>query len=426
MSGADRRAFLRRMGGGALGLLAAGCAGGGGGAASRRVVVVGGGFGGATAARAIRLLDPSIAVTLIERDRRHVCCPFSNHVLAGLRSLDDLVVGYDALAARHGVRVVNDEATAIDADDREVRTRGGGRFAYDRLIVAPGIDFDGAAVEGFDAAATPLLLPHAWKAGEQTLLLRRQIEAMPDGGTVLISVPPSPYRCPGAPYERACLIAWYLRRHKPRSKVVVLDANPEIVALPDHFRKVWKTRYDGMVEYLPGRMVPQVDGHARTLLVDGIEPFIGDVVNFIPPQRAGALARQAGLAGAGGQWCPVHADTFESKLVSGIHVIGDAALAGAMPKSGTSANGQAKVCAANVVALMNGTAVSDFSGINVCYSAVAADEAISVGAVFRSSGDEIAAFPGSFGTSPLDSSELKREARYAEGWRRNILAEMSS
>lgn len=419
-----RRGFLGAAGAAGMAALVQGCAGGRAAGERRQVVVVGGGFGGTIAARVVRRMDPSIDVTLIERDARHVCCPFSNHVLAGLKGLDDITVGYEALAARHGIRVIHDEVIAIDPDEREVTTRRTGAIAYDRLILSPGIDFRFEELDGYDPVVTPTELPHAWKAGEQTLLLKRQIEAMPDGGSVLITVPPTPFRCPPGPYERACLVAAYLKRAKPRSKVVVLDANPEIVSLGAHFKKAWDSRFGGMIDHHPAMQVSRVDAKAKTVFVEGFVPFSADVVNLVPPQRAGLVAARAGLAG-GRHWCEVDPDTFESRVHPGIHVIGDAAGGGAMPKSGTSANAQAKACAVNVVALLNGARPVAFSGLNVCYTALDDKVAASVAAVYRSAGGEIVAVPGAGGASPLDLSDGVLEHAYAEGWLRNIMAEMT-
>ena len=421
----DRRSFLKLLGAGAAGLPMIGRAGellpkGG-----RRVVVIGGGFGGTIAAKTVRRLDPSIEVVLIERKRQHVSCPFSNQVIAGERPISDITFGYDKLAARYGIRMVFDEVTAIDPSAREVVTRGG-TLGYDRLIVSPGIDFRFDEIEDYDPETTPGILPHAWKAGEQTLLLKQQIESMADGGKVIISMPLTPYRCPPGPYERACLIAMYLKKHKPGSKVILLDANPDIVSLGAQFQKAWDTLYKGMIEYLPAKRVTRVDAKSKTLFVEGIEDFRGDVVNLIPPQRAGAIAVSAGLVGPDRHWCPVNASTFESTLHKDIHVIGDAAVAGAMPKSSHSANSQAKACAMNVVALMNGRETSDFSGINVCYSAIAEDQDISVAAVYKAAEGNIVAVPNAGGASPLDFSSTRLEHRYAESWLKNILTEMST
>ncbi|MDD5249179.1 MAG: FAD/NAD(P)-binding oxidoreductase [Rhodocyclaceae bacterium] len=430
----DRRSFIKLVGGASTVALA-GCAGGpavSSGAAAeimpksgRRVVVIGGGYGGTIAAKYVRMLDASIEVVLIERNRQYISCPFSNYYIGGLmKDLTPLTIGYDKLAADHGVKMVYEEVTGIDAAAKVVATKGG-TLAYDRLIVSPGVDFRTEEIEGY-TAETPSLMPHAWKAGEQTILLRQQLEAMPDGGKVVISMPLTPYRCPPGPYERACLIANYLKTQKPRSKLVLIDANPDVVSKKPLFTKAWNNYYNGIFEYVPGKKVTKVDAQHKTLVVEGIEDHQGDVVNFIPPQRAGRIAVAAGLVGDDKNWCPVDATTFESTKHKDIHVIGDAAVAGAMPKSGYSANSEAKVCATNVVALMNGKEITELSGINVCYSAISSSESISVAGVYRVEGGNIVGVPNSGGISPVDFSQAKLEHVYAESWLKNILTEMSA
>ncbi|MDD5297888.1 MAG: FAD/NAD(P)-binding oxidoreductase [Rhodocyclaceae bacterium] len=391
----------------------------------RRVVVVGGGYGGTIAAKYIRMMDASIEVVLIERNKQFISCPFSNYYIGGLISdLAPLTIGYDKLTANHGIKLVHAEVTGIDPAAKVVATANG-NIAYDRLIVSPGVEFRTSEIEGYDDK-TDQAIPHAWKAGEQTILLRKQLEAMKDGGTVIVSMPLVPYRCPPGPYERVSLIAHYLKQHKPKSKVFLLDANSDVVAKKPLFMKAWKEQYAGIMEYVPSKKVTKVDAATKTLFVEGLEDHKGDVVNFIPPQRAGAIAVKAGLVEAGGNWCPVNATTFESTLHKDIHVIGDSCLAGAMPKSGYSANSQAKVCATNVVALMNGKETVDLSGINVCYSAINDHESISVAGVYKVAEGKIIAVPNSGGISPVDFSQTRLEHLYAESWLKNILTEMSS
>jgi sulfide dehydrogenase [flavocytochrome c] flavoprotein chain len=386
----------------------------------RRVVVVGGGFGGAIAAKYIRMEDPTIEVVLIERSDAYVACPFSNLVIAGSREIQDNTITYDALSARHGIQIVHEEVTAVDPGSKTVVTAAG-TLRYDRLVVAPGIDFRYEEIEGSDTV-TPRAMPHAWKAGEQTLLLRGQLEAMRDGGTVVIAIPLAPFRCPPGPYERVCQIAWYLKARKPKSKIVVLDANPDIVAKGPLFRKAWKELYPGMVDYRAGRKVAKIN--TGTLTMDtGVETVKGDVVNLIPPQKAGAIAHQAGLVGDDRKWCPVNQVSFESQRVPGIHVIGDACSAGAMPKSAFSANSQGKVAAINLVALMNGREPVSPAEINVCYSFVNHREAMAVSAVYRVLGDNTVAVPGAGG---LSSDYSLLEGLHARSWMQNILEEMSS
>ncbi len=387
----------------------------------RRVVVVGGGYGGTIAAKYIRMSDPSIEVVLIERNKTFISCPFSNLVIGGNRNLDENKIGYDALAANHGIQMVYGEVTAVDVAARKVRLAEGD-VSYDRLILSPGIDFRFDEIEGYDAVETPKVIPHAWKAGEQTLLLRKQLVDMADGGVVVLSIPVTPFRCPPGPYERISQIAWYLKNHKPKSKIIVLDANPDIISKGPLFRKAWEKHYKGIIEFNASNKVTKVDAKARSV-DNGVEEIKGDVVNLIPPQKAGLVAYLAGVVGEDKKWCPVNQTTFESTIAPNVHVIGDACSAGAMPKSGYSANSQAKVCALNVVQLMNGKPLIDPSHVNVCYSFVSDKEAISVSAVYKVDKGTTIAVPNSGGVSP-DLSEL--EGVYARSWIKNILHEMSS
>jgi sulfide dehydrogenase [flavocytochrome c] flavoprotein subunit len=429
----DRRNFIKLLGG-ASSLALAGCATQGGPAVSagsaneimaktgRRVVVIGGGYGGTIAAKYIRMMDKSIEVVLVERNDHYVSCPFSNLYLGGIiKDLSPLTIKYDKLTANHGIKVVQAEVTAIDAAAHTVVTSKG-TLKYDRLVVSPGVDFRREEVKGYDSAAEEVM-PHAWKAGPQTVLLRKQLEAMKDGGTVVMSAPLAPFRCPPGPYERASMIAYYLKQHKPKSKLILLDANPAIVSKGPLFTKGWKKHYDGIIEYRGAKKVTEVDVKNKTVIIEGIEDVKGDVVNVIPPQRAGNIAVAAGLVGDDKRWCPVNADTFESKLHKDIHVIGDAAIAGAMPKSGYSANSEAKVCATNIVNAMNGKEIVGLSGINTCYSYITDKEAISVAAVYAVKDGQIIAVPNSGGVSP-DLNEA--EALYAKSWLNNILTEMST
>ena len=389
----------------------------------RRVVVVGGGFGGTIAAKYIRMLDKSIEVVLIEPKKEFVSCPFSNLYLGGLlKDMSTLTIGYDKLVANHGVKLVHDTVSAVDSAKKTV-TVSGGVIDYDRLVMSPGVDFRPEELDGYDLATTPLTMPHAWQAGPQTLLLRKQLVQMPDGGTVVITIPLSPFRCPPGPYERTSMIAMYLKEHKPRSKIVVLDANPDIVSKGALFRKGWTKHYPGIIQYRGAQKVTAVDAKSRSVFIEGMEEVKGDVVNVIPPQRAGHIARVAGLIGPDKPWCPVDAISFESTLRKNIHVIGDSCDAGAMPKSGYSANSQAKVCATNIVALMNGKDTIEMSGINTCYSAISAKETVSVAAVYTAKEGKIVAVAGSGGVSP-DLSEV--ETVYASSWLKNILTEMST
>jgi sulfide dehydrogenase [flavocytochrome c] flavoprotein subunit len=391
----------------------------------KRVVVIGGGYGGTIAAKYIRMMDKSIEVVMIERNDHFVSCPFSNLYLGGvITDMGTLTIKYDKLAANHGVKVVQAEVTSIDPAGKSVTTSKG-TIAYDRLVVSPGIDFRLDEMKGYDAAAMEVM-PHAWKAGPQTVLLRKQLVAMKDGGTVVMTVPLAPYRCPPGPYERASMIAHYLKKHKPKSKIVVLDANPDITSKGGLFKKGWKDNYEGIIDYRGAKKVTEVDAKAMAVMVEGLEEVKGDVINVIPPQRAGHIAVAAGLVGDDKNWCPVNATTFESTKQAGIHVIGDACVAGAMPKSGYSANSEAKVCAMNVVALMNGRETTELSGINTCYSYITDKDAISVAGVYVVKDGKIVGVPNSGGVSPADYSAAKIEAVYAESWLRNILIEMST
>lgn len=420
----ERRNFLKFLGAGAgvatLGL--AGCAtppaiqSG-----TRKVVVVGGGYGGTIAAKYIRMMDPTIEVTLIERNDHYISCPFSNLYLGGiLPDLSSLTIKYDTLAKNHGINVVQAEVTGIDPDGYTVTTSKG-VFKYDSLVVSPGIEFRTEEIKGYN----PESMPHAWKAGPQTVLLRQKLEAMQAGGTVVLSIPLAPFRCPPGPYERVSMIAMYLKNNKPGSKIVVLDANPDIVSKKGLFLKGWKKHYEGIIDYRPAKKVTEVDNTNMSVLIEGIEEVKGDVINLIPPQKAGHIAHVAGLVGPDKKWCPVNPMTFESTLHKDVHVIGDSSIAGAMPKSGYSANSEAKVCATNIVAKMKGRTLVEMSGVNTCYSFLSATEAVSVTGVYQVNKEKnaIEAVAGSVGVSP-DLSEM--EALYAQSWIKNILTEMSS
>src|SRR2546427_7026234 len=393
--------------------------------AAARVVVVGGGFAGASCARALKELDQRIAVTLLEANPTFTACPFSNAVIGGLRRLGAQRFPYERVAA-DGIAVARAPATAVDAQARSVTLADGTRLPYDRLVLAPGIDIRWDALPGYDEAAAAHI-PHAWRAGEQTLLLRRQLEAMADGGLVVISAPANPFRCPPGPYERASLIAHYLKTKKPRSKLIVLDAK-DTFSKQRLFQAAWAELYPGLLEWVPlskGGNVTSVDAATRTLVTD-FGRHQAKVANVIPPQKAGRIADAAGVADRSG-WCPIDPVTFESKLQPGIHVIGDAAIAGAMPKSAFAANSQAKTCAAAVALLLTGGAPSSPKLINTCYSLVAPDYGISVAGVYQpSAGGQLAEVPGSGGVSPAGAPRAARaaEAVLAEAWFRTITDEV--
>lgn len=386
-----------------------------------RVVVVGGGFGGATLARFVHRLDPRVSVTLVETNARYVACPHSNLVIAGLQEMPGQVFDYKGMA---GISMVQDTAVSVDPVARRVTLAGGAALAYDRLVLSPGIDIAFDKLPGYDEAATALM-PHAWKAGAQTTLLRRQLEEMEDGGTVIISAPANPYRCPPGPYERASLIAAYLKAHKPRSKLLILDSK-DAFSKQKLFETVWASLYPGLLERVgqsDGGGVTAVDPAARVFKTD-FDDHRADVGNVIPPQRAGRIAVVAGVADRTG-WCPIDPVTFESRLVPGIHVIGDAAIAGAMPKSAFAANAQAKVCAQALVALLGGTQPDDPVLMNTCYSMLAPGNAVSVAGVYHPVNGVLAEVDGAGGASPLDAPPAFRaqEAAYAEAWFSTIGAE---
>ncbi|HEX4171327.1 MAG TPA: NAD(P)/FAD-dependent oxidoreductase, partial [Acetobacteraceae bacterium] len=386
------------------------------------VIVVGGGFAGATAARFLRRINPTIDVLLIEPNAIFVACPFSNEVIAGLRDIDAQRFIYDGLAA-DGIRVVQAAATEINPTRRSVAF-GSNLLLYDRLILAPGIDIDWSALPGYDESAANRM-PHAWKAGEQTILLRRQLEAMPDGGVVVMSAPPNPFRCPPGPYERASLIAYYLKTQKPRSKLILLDAKDSF-SKQKLFQQAWQQLYPGLLEWVSlsdGGKVTRVDPATNTFETD-FGSHKADVANVIPPQRAGAIAAAAGVADRTG-WCPIDPVTFESKLQPNIHVVGDAAIAGAMPKSAFAANAQAKVCAEAVAALLAGNTPQGPKLINTCYSLAAPDYGFSIAGVYHPAGGQLTDIEGAGGTSPLNASAEQRalEAKYAEAWFKTITNE---
>jgi NADPH-dependent 2,4-dienoyl-CoA reductase/sulfur reductase-like enzyme len=393
--------------------------------AAARVVVVGGGFAGASCARALRRADPRIAVTLVEPSATFTACPFSNAVIGGLRELAAQQFTYERVAA-DGITLVRQTATAVDGAGRTVTLADGARLPYDRLVLAPGIDLRWGSPAGYDEAAAAHM-PHAWRAGEQTLLLRRQLEAMPDGGLVVIAAPPNPFRCPPGPYERASLIAHYLKTKKPRSKLLVLDAK-DAFSKQRLFQAAWAELYPGLLEWVPlsrGGAVTSVDAATRTLVTD-FGKHQAAVANVIPSQKAGRIAEVAGVADRTG-WCPIDPVTFESRLVPRVHVVGDAAIAGAMPKSAFAANSQAKTCAAAVATLLAGGTPRSPKLINTCYSLVAPDYGISVAGVYQpTSAGQLADVPGAGGVSPSDAPRAARaaEAVLAEAWFRTITAEV--
>lgn len=379
------------------------------------VVVIGGGFGGASCARALRKSDPKLEVTLIEPNATFTSCPFSNEVIAGLRDIAAQQFTYDKIA-NDGVRVIAQAATAIDAQGHRITLADGSTLSYDRLVLSPGIDLDFSALQGYDEAASARM-PHAYKAGEQTLLLRRQIEAMEDGGTIAIAVPANPMRCPPAPYERASLIAHYLKANKPRSKVLILDAK-DTFSQQKLFEQAWKELYGGLIERISlsqGGRVTAVDVATGTIVTE-FGNYNPQVANIIPPQKAGRLAALAGAADHTG-WCPIDPITFASKLVPDTHVIGDACLGGGIPKSAAAAQAQGKACAAAIVAQLAGKAPETPTLTGICYNIVAPGYGFSLTGVYQPKGEIFAEVEGSR-TSPLDAPrEIRaKEAATAETW----------
>jgi NADPH-dependent 2,4-dienoyl-CoA reductase/sulfur reductase-like enzyme len=415
-----RREFLGAAG---AALATAGCGSMKAAAPKARVVVVGGGYGGATAARYIRMLDASIEVTLVEPNEAFVSCPLSNMVLGGFKSMADITRPYSGLE-RRGVRVVRDSATAIDVEARRVRLSRGDALPFDRVIVSPGVDFMWEALPAMKGADAQGQVLHAWKAGPQTAALRRQLEAMPDGGVYVLSVPEAPYRCPPGPYERACQVAAYFRRAKPRSKVLLLDANGDVTSKGPLFKKAWADLYRGIIEYRPNSKAIDVDVRGRAVKLE-FDDVRADVLNVLPPMKAGDIA--APFITANRRWCEVDWVTYESKAAKGVHLLGDALqIAPAMPKSGSMANGHGKVCAAAVVALLRGEAPNPSPTlINTCYSMVSDTLAIHVASVHKYDERDrtMKAVPGSGGVS---AAMNEPEGAYAMNWAANIWADALS
>ncbi len=406
---------------GALGL--AGCASIGGSGA--KVVVVGGGYGGATAAKYVRMWsDYGIDVTLVEPNAAFVSCPISNLVIGGSKTLGDITTPYDNLEKRHGVKVVKDYVTSIDPEKRSIKLASGGELPYDRLILSPGIDFMLEGLPGLRQPGAQDKVLHAWKAGPQTVALRRQLQAMPDGGVYALTIPLAPYRCPPGPYERACQVAHYFSKAKPKSKVLILDENDDVTSKGPLFKKAWAERYKGIVEYRSKHKVVDVDVATNTLKFEFNDDIKASVLNVLPPMRAGEVAVKTGLATANRRWCEVDFLTFESKAAKNIHVLGDAIqVAPLMPKSGHMANQHGKTCAAAVVALITGKPVNPLPIYNnTCYSFVSDEDVVHVASVHRYDAAQktMLTVPGSGGVSTM-ASEL--EGRYAMAWARNIWAD---
>jgi len=422
-----RRQFVQGVGAagslGALGMVT-GCATTGS-ANGPKVVVVGGGYGGATAAKYVRMWsDYGIDVTLVEPNSSFISCPISNLVLGGSKTMADITTPYDNLSRRHGVRLVQDMVTRIDPEKRVVMLASGGELPYDRLILSPGVDFMWENLPGMAKAGAKDKVLHSWKAGAQTVALRKQLEAMPDGGVYALSIPLAPYRCPPGPYERACQVAHYFSKAKPKSKVLILDANDDVTSKGPLFKKAWKERYEGIVEYRPKHKVVDVDAATNTLKFEFNDDVKASVLNVIPEMRAGDIAVKSGLATANKRWCEVDFLTFESVAVKNVHVLGDSIqIAPAMPKSGHMANQHGKTCAAAVVALLTGKQPNSLPIYNnTCYSFVSDEDVVHVASVHRydAAKKTMLTVPGSGGVSGA-ANEL--EGRYALAWARNIWAD---
>ena len=422
----QRRQFIQTSAlGSAAGVMGlTGCATVGGGSGPK-VVVVGGGYGGATAAKYVRMWsDYGIQVTLVEPNASFVSCPISNLVIGGSKTMADITTPYDNLTRRHGVTVVQDSVTSIDPQARKVKLASGGELAYDRLILSPGVDLMYDTLPGLMKPGAQDKVLHAWKAGPQTVALRRQLESMRDGGVYAITIPMAPYRCPPGPYERACQVANYFSKAKPKSKVLILDENDDVTSKGPLFKKAWAERYKGIIEYRPKHKVVDVDAATNTLKFEFNDDLKADVLNVLPMMRAGAIAVNTGLATANKRWCEVDFLTHESKAAANIHVLGDAIqVAPLMPKSGHMANQHGKTCAAAVVALLTGKQVNPLPIYNnTCYSFVSDQEVVHVASVHRYDAEKktMLTVPGSGGVS---SAATELEGFYALAWARNIWAD---
>lgn len=386
-----------------------------------RVVILGGGFGGATAAKYIKRWAPEIDATVIERNEFFVSCPQSNLVLSGGRTIEQLTTHYDALAKVYGVRWIKDEAIGVDHGKKEVLLKRGKPVPYDRLILSPGVDLDYSALPGIADESNRQNILHAWKAGPQTVALRKQLEAIPDGGVYVLTIPKAPFRCPPGPYERISLVAAYFKAEKPKSKIIVLDANPEIISKKGLFTAAWNELYPGIIDYRPNNALLDVDPATLTAMTD-FETVKADVLNVIPQNQAGAIAHKAGVVDADGCWSKVDFVTYESKSVPGIHVIGDATVSAPAPKSGHVANQQGKIAAAAVVSLLRGEepyGTPVFS--NTCYSYVSNTEAVHIAAVYRyDSGKKTIVTADGMGVS---EKRNRAEADLARAWAKNIWAD---
>jgi NADPH-dependent 2,4-dienoyl-CoA reductase/sulfur reductase-like enzyme len=389
--------------------------------AKGRVVVIGGGYAGASAAKYLRTWsNGGLNVIVVEPRSQFVSCPLSNLVLGGNKDINDLTFGYDLLKSNHGIQWVNDEVVAIDVASRVVKMKQG-ELAYDRLVIAPGIDFMFEQLPMLQSPEAQEVVPHAWKAGAQTVNLRKQLESMKDGGVFVMSIPKAPYRCPPGPYERVCQVAFYLKNHKPNSKIIVLDANAEIISKKSLFTKAWVEMYAGMIDYRPNSSVLAVDVGTKNVKTE-FESVQANVLNVIPPQRAGKIAQIVGAATVDKRWCEVDFLTYESKIVPNVHIIGDSVSA-ALPKSAHMATSQARVCANAIVALLSDQAPDTLPVFaNTCYSYVSDKMAMHVANVYRYDANKKMMVPAEGGGVSDKPSEL--EGNYAQAWAKNIWSDV--
>lgn len=418
-----RRDFLKA--GAAAGAMASlyGCAGGG--KASGHVVVVGGGYGGATVAKYLRMWsEGGVQVTLIERNPTFISCPISNLVIGGTKTMEDITISYEGLRSKWGVRVIQDDVVAVDAAKKTVSLKGGSAVSYDRLVLSPGVDFMWDEIPGLKSAEAQSKILHAWKAGPQTVALRQQLGSMKDGGVYAISIPKAPYRCPPGPYERACLVADYFKQSKPKSKVIILDANEDVMSKKGLFTKAWSDLYKGIIEYRNNSEVKDVEVATNTAVLE-FDKFKADVLNVIPPHRAGDIAHKSGIKLVNNRWVDINWQSMESTSTPGIHVLGDAIFpAPTMPKSGHMANQHGKLAAAAILNLLSGQAPNPEPVVmNTCYSFVDGKNAIHVASVhqYDAATKTVQPVKGAGGVS-VARNEL--EGKAALGWARNIWADM--
>ncbi|MDP2881054.1 MAG: FCSD flavin-binding domain-containing protein [Azonexus sp.] len=418
-----RRDFLKV--GAAAGAMASlyGCAGGG--KASGHVVVVGGGYGGATVAKYLRMWsEGGVQVTLIERNPTFISCPISNLVIGGTKTMEDITVSYDGLKSKWGVRVVQDDVVAVDAAKKTISLKAGGAMSYDRLVLSPGVDFMFDQIPGLNNADAQSKILHAWKAGAQTVALRKQLESMKDGGTYAIAIPKAPYRCPPGPYERACLVANYFKEHKPKSKVVILDANEDVMSKKGLFTKAWTDLYKGMIEYRNNSEVKDVEVGTNTAVLE-FDKFKADVLNVIPPHRAGDIAAKSGIKLINNRWVDINWLSMESTSTPGIHVLGDAIFpAPTMPKSGHIANQHGKLAAAAILNMLNGQEPNPEPVVmNTCYSFVDAKNVIHVSSIHQYDAATKTVQPVK-GAGGVSAARNELEGKVAMGWAKNIWADM--